>query len=149
MIGNLTKKFTARVFTLWFHCGPFPLHGSMVSPYHVVISVLSSPLPTHFHNHRPQQHLLSDIWPCACAQHVECFSHVKRNKLGFHSTLSSQTVRGRRQNSLLLVFCPCGLHPPCNAVYKYSDVHCILLHITATKNEVPPDRRWRFINSNA
>lgn len=109
MIGALTKKITARVFTLWFHCGLFPLHGSMVSAYHnVLISVLSSPLPTHFHNHRPQRHLLSDLWPCVYAQHVECFFHVKKNKLGWkpNSTLSSQAVWGRRQNSLKLVFLP-------------------------------------------
>lgn len=27
-------------------------------------------------------------------------------------------------------FCPC-LHLPCNAIYKYSKVHWILLHIMA------------------
>lgn len=78
MIGTLTKKFTARIFTLQFHCGLFPLHFcSMVSVYcNVLISLLSTPLPAFTTTDLGS----SDLRPCMHAQHVECLGFSRKEK---------------------------------------------------------------------
>lgn len=130
MIGTLTKKFTARGFTLQFRCGLFPLHfcGRVSTHCNVLISARSTPLPTHFHNHRPRRHLLGDLRPWVYAQHVDGLVLSREEKqIGF--SLNSPFLKPRERDGVACCWSSCAR---ClRAVYKYSKVHWILLHIMA------------------
>lgn len=146
MIGTLTKKYTAS------HCNftAAPFHSTQWHGLTVLSCSVCSEHPLTYTLSQPLTSAASSKWFMSLGVCSPCrvgFS-CKEKQIGFHST---QAVQGRRHNSTLpglfaIVAC---IYLPCNAVYKCSKVHWMLLPITATYNHITADRMLKCIDPDA
>lgn len=137
MIGTLTKKFTARVFTLWFHWRPFHSTFAAWCQGTVMFSFLFwAPLYLHASTTADLRCTFAGIYGLVCMLNMYSvwFFSRKEKQIGF-SVNSLKLCKGEDRIACCWSFQPCQ-HLPCNAVYKYSEVHWILLHIMAIKTKL-------------